>query len=64
MGCYKCEHYDRGLRRCKLGKINPKTVKQAISAIKTMGSLSYVCNEDGMRDKALARMTKLTLNRR
>ena len=41
--CGKCEHYSRVLLRCTLkGIINPKTKKDTLETMRTMG-ISYVC---------------------
>lgn len=51
MGCRKCENYSRALLRCKLGMINPRTIKGACEAARVMG-ISYICDKEGMRKKA------------
>ena len=37
MTCSKCQHYSYGLRRCRLGKANPKTKKGAKDVVEIMG---------------------------
>jgi len=53
--CSKCEHYSYGLRRCRIGKINPPTIKGGLEAAKFMG-ISYICvwakHYDAIRAKA------------
>jgi len=43
MKCTKCDQYSFALRRCKNGKINPKTRKGTVEAMVIMG-LGYICN--------------------
>ena len=40
--CSKCKHYSYSLKRCKLGMINPPTIKGGIEAARIFG-LSYIC---------------------
>lgn len=42
---------DKG--RCKVGMINPKTVKGAREAAEFIG-IRYICDKEGMRGKVLA----------
>jgi len=42
MNCTKCDQYSYSLRRCKLGKINPKTIKAGVESARFMG-ISYIC---------------------
>lgn len=50
MKCSKCMHYSYSLRRCKLGRINPTTIKGGVEAAKIMG-LSYICLDSPLREK-------------
>lgn len=50
MNCTKCSEYSYSLRRCILGKINPKTIKGGIEAAELMG-ISYICNLCDLKDK-------------
>jgi hypothetical protein len=45
------------LKRCKHGKVNPRTTKGAVDAM-AFGGFQYVCNLDGMRDKAIKSLNK------
>ena len=55
-GCLRCGNYSRQLSRCKLGKINPKTVKGGIEAMRWCG-IGYICDFDGMQYKVIKAMT-------
>jgi hypothetical protein len=57
MKCSKCEHYSYQLSRCRLGKINPRTIKGGIDAVKWMG-ISYICLLSPLRAKIIAGLTK------
>jgi len=57
MKCSKCEHYSYSLQRCKLGKMNPRTIKGGIEAAKWMG-LSYICLLSPLRAKIIAGLIK------
>jgi hypothetical protein len=57
MKCSKCEHYSYSLQRCKLGKINPRTIKGGIDAVKWMG-LSYICYLSPLQAKIIAALKK------
>jgi hypothetical protein len=48
--CSKCEHYSYSIRRCKLGKINPPTIKSGVEAARFMG-LSHICKYAKYYDK-------------
>ena len=50
MKCSKCQNYSFPLRRCKLGKINPPTLKGAREAEAIMGR-GYICYLSKWRDK-------------
>ena len=52
IGCRSCSHYSGSLGRCRLGKINPRTVKDAKSAAKLMG-INYICNMNGIKDNMM-----------
>ena len=43
MKCSQCKHYSYGLRRCELGKCNPKTKKNVEDTARTMG-WGYICH--------------------
>jgi hypothetical protein len=49
IGCRSCSHYSASLGRCKMGMINPTTIKSAKSVAQIMG-VSYICNVNGMRN--------------
>jgi len=55
MNCTQCEFYSKGLRRCKLGKANPKTIKSAVEMIQFLG-VSYICLKCKVRDKAVLKV--------
>jgi len=40
--CTKCNHYSFTLRRCKIGKVNPRSKRDTISAAEMMGG-DYIC---------------------
>jgi len=40
--CSKCVYYSFPLRRCRFGKINPRTIKGGVSAAQIMG-ISCIC---------------------
>lgn len=48
--CTKCPEYSFGLRRCTLGKINPKTIKAGCEAARFMG-VDYICNKCSLKLK-------------
>lgn len=52
IGCRSCSHYSGSLGRCRLGKINPRTVKDAKNAAKLMG-VNYICNMNGIKDNMM-----------
>ena len=56
--CSKCEHYSFALKRCKLGKINPPTIKGGVEAANIMGA-NYICRWSKYHSKI---MTKLIYN--
>ena len=62
MGCSKCSYYNWKVTRCIFGKINPRTVKAAVSAAAIMG-IDYICNREGMKDKIviLSKLDKVKL---
>lgn len=57
MKCTKCREYSFKLRRCKLGKINPTTIKGGLEAVRFMG-LSYICHLSPLRRKITDRLQK------
>lgn len=56
MKCTKCSYYSYGLRRCKLGKVPVRGIKDGASMIQFMG-VEYACAIDeenrAKRDKAI-----------
>jgi len=48
--CTKCDYYSFPLRRCKNGKVNPRTHKQTKEVMAIMG-FSYVCCYNKHRNK-------------
>ena len=56
MKCSKCRYYSYSLRRCKLGKINPRTKKDTISAARIM-ELDYICNYCKWKLKVIEQLT-------
>jgi len=56
MKCSKCKEYSFLLRRCKLGKINPKSVKGGVDAAHIMG-IDYICNLSELKSKIVEKMT-------
>ncbi len=48
MLCSKCPTYDRSLKRCKRGKVNPRTKKQVEKIARIMGK-SYICLQNEYR---------------
>lgn len=54
MNCTACKHYSYPLRRCKLGKINPKTIKGGVEAVRFMGP-SYICTNCALWEKIMDR---------
>jgi hypothetical protein len=61
MKCTKCEYYSFPLRRCKLGKINPPTIKGGVEAARIMG-LDYICaygeENTAKKGKIIDKLTK------
>ncbi len=57
MKCSKCPNYSKQLGRCKQGKINPKTIKGGIEAVKVMG-ISYICVLSPLFDKVMNKVLK------
>lgn len=53
--CTKCDQYSYSLRRCKLGKINPKTIKGGLDAARLMG-MGYICSKCSLYDKILEKL--------
>jgi hypothetical protein len=53
--CSKCEFYSFPLRRCKLGRINPRSIKGGVDAARIMG-LSYICRLSPLRAKIADRL--------
>ena len=49
--------YSFPLHRCKLGKINPRTIKGGIEAAKFMG-IDYICALNVLRHKILVKMNR------
>jgi len=58
LGCRSCQLYSRSLLRCVNGKINPPTLKGAVSAAIIMGP-SYICDRDGMNGRVYAELRKM-----
>ena len=50
--CGKCKRYDYGLKRCKDGKVNPRTYKGTKEVMSLMG-YDYVCNYSRHKAKML-----------
>jgi len=50
MKCTKCQWYSYSLRRCRNGKINPRTIKGGVEAASFMG-LDYICNYCDLKTK-------------
>jgi hypothetical protein len=55
MKCSECQIYSFKLQRCKLGKINPKTIKGGVEAANLMG-LDYICSSATHREKIAERL--------
>ena len=53
--CSKCEHYSFPLKRCRLGQINPPTIKGGVQAAKIMG-LDYICRYAKYRGKIIEKL--------
>jgi len=49
--CGKCSNYSYSLSRCKLGFVNPRSLKDTISAMNFGGS-SYICPFSKWKTKA------------
>jgi len=50
MKCSECTNYSFKVRRCTLEKINPKTIKGGIEAVRFMG-LGYICHLNAKREQ-------------
>ena len=50
--CPKCNRYDRGIRRCRDGMVNPKSYKQTKEVMAMMG-FSYVCSLNRFKMKVI-----------
>lgn len=57
MKCSKCPQYSYPLRRCKLGKIKPPSIKGGVEAASFMG-LDYICACDEENAKLKAKIRK------
>ena len=56
-GCSVCAQYSRQLLRCKMGKINPRTIKGGVDAARFMG-ISYICYFSPLKQKIIQRLTE------
>jgi hypothetical protein len=52
MKCSKCEFYSTGLRRCRLGKVNPPSLKNALGVADLMGT-GAICNLNEHKEAVL-----------
>lgn len=54
--CNECIAFSKTRMKCKIGKVNPKTVVGVINAIREQG-IGYVCSHNPLRDDAIKRMS-------
>lgn len=50
--CTKCDFYSFPLRRCTLGKVNPRTFKQVKDTADIMGT-GYICDYNKFKERLL-----------
>ena len=60
MKCSKCRYYSHGLQRCKLAKINPRTIKGGVEAMKIFG-INYLCAVDNANLSRRKKMVHILL---
>lgn len=53
--CGKCSHYSYKLGRCRDGKVNPRTLKGTVAAMKIMG-INYICRYSRWKQKAVDKL--------
>ena len=53
--CEKCSSFDDNCRCCTIGKANPKSKKDAIAVLETLGS-GAICFRNHYRESLLLRM--------
>ena len=63
MKCSKCGYYSRPLLRCKLGKINPPTLKGGAQAMEYFG-FNYLCKIDTLNLNRAKKMALIMIKER
>ena len=59
MKCSKCMSYSKGLQMCRLGKVNPPTIKGTAQAMKIMGFNAACRIDEENRRKATKAQKRL-----